>query len=196
MARYNTEQKEQTRERIVAAAGRTFRKGGYSGIGVDGLAKEAGVTSGAFYGHFESKKVAFEAALVAGLSEVSSSIARLQQENGAQWWEVFAKFYMNNRRTCDLAESCALQSLTPEIGRSDETIRAIFENELLKIAATINEGSVQKPSQVTKDNIWASLAMLIGGVTLARAVKDQSLSDEIAHAVQNRVIAMQNEQKD
>lgn len=190
MARYNTEQKEQTRERIIAAAGRTFRKGGYSGIGVDGLAKEAGVTSGAFYGHFESKKAAFEAAIVAGLSEVTSGITHLHQEYGANWWEAFAKFYMNNRRTCDLAESCALQSLTPEIGRSDETIRALFESELLKIVAASNESSAQKLDQSSKDKTWVSLAMLVGGVTLARAVKDEQLSDEIALAIQNAVIAM------
>lgn len=191
MARYNTEQKEQTRERIIAAAGRVFRKGGYSGIGIDGLAKEAGVTSGAFYGHFESKKAAFEAAVIVGLSEVKLAITSLQKDYGAKWWEVFAKFYMNNRRTCDLAESCALQSLTPEVGRSDETVRALFENELLKIAAAANEGSAQELDQSTKDKTWASLAMLVGGVSLARAVRDEKLSDEIGLAIQNAVIKLQ-----
>lgn len=190
MVRYKVEQKEQTRERIIAAAGRTFRKGGYSGIGVDGLAKEAGVTSGAFYGHFESKKAAFEAAIVAGLAEVSAGIAILQQEYGAKWWDIFSNQYMNHRRTCDLAESCALQSLTPEIGRSDEAVRAIFEKELLNIAAAANASPTQEISQETKDKTWASLAMLVGGVTLARAVNNEKLSDEIALAIQNAVIAM------
>ena len=42
-----SEKKQETRQRILDAAGRGFRKGGYDGIGVDGLAKQAGVTSGA-----------------------------------------------------------------------------------------------------------------------------------------------------
>jgi TetR/AcrR family transcriptional repressor of nem operon len=41
------------RERLVEAAGRGF------GAGVDALAKGAGLTSGAFYAHFDSKAEAF-----------------------------------------------------------------------------------------------------------------------------------------
>ena len=43
--------KQETRKRIINAASRGFRSNGYAGIGVDGIAKEAGVTSGAFYAH-------------------------------------------------------------------------------------------------------------------------------------------------
>ncbi len=47
--------KEETRKKIIAAVGRCFRKHGYAGIGVDGLAKNAGVTSGAFLFAFRFK---------------------------------------------------------------------------------------------------------------------------------------------
>lgn len=186
--RYKSGQKEQTYERIIAAAGRCFRKGGYSGIGVDGLAKEAGVTSGAFYGHFESKIAAFAAAITAGMAEVRSGIAYLRQEHGERWWTAFAKFYMNQKRTCDLTESCALQSLTPEVGRSEASIRALFETELLQIVRLASESASQTTDQQAIDKTWANLAMLIGGVTLARAVANEKLSEEIAMAIQNAVI--------
>lgn len=191
MVRYKLGQKEQTRERIITAAGRCFRKDGFSGIGVDGLAKEAGVTSGAFYGHFASKKAAFAAAIVSGLDEVRSAIASLQQAHGEKWWTAFARFYMNQKRTCDLSESCVLQSLTPEVGRSDEDMRTLFETELLKVIELANGVSSQTTDQRVSDKTWSNLAMLIGGVTLARAVKDEKLSNEIANAIQNAVIAAQ-----
>jgi len=181
--RYKPDQKEQTHKRMVAAAGRSFKQGGYSGVGVDGLAKEAGVTSGAFYGHFTSKKAAFKEAIVSGMDELYSAISNLQETYGETWWTEFAKFYTSQKRTCDLAESCALQSLTPEVGRSDEDVRDQFESSLLKIVALAN-------SKKDSDKTWASLAMLIGGVTLARAVKDEDLSNKIATAVKNEVIAM------
>lgn len=60
MARYTSTHKEESRARIVAAAGRAFRKQGYSGIGIDGLARKANLTHGGFYGHFASKAEAFE----------------------------------------------------------------------------------------------------------------------------------------
>ena len=62
--------KEETRKRILDAASRSFRTYGYTGVGVDGLAKEAAVTSGAFYSHFGSKSAGFDLALEAGLDEV------------------------------------------------------------------------------------------------------------------------------
>lgn len=178
--RYKQGHKEQTRNNIVAAAERSFKKCGFSGIGVDGLAKEAGVTSGAFYGHFDSKKAAFKAAIISGMGELGSAIEDLQQALGENWWPEFAKFYTSQKRTCDLTESCAMQSLTPEVGRSDEDIRALFETELLKVAELAN-------GKQDMDKTWASLAMLIGGVTLARAVKDEGLSNEIATAIKNEV---------
>ena len=46
------------RERLIEAAGRGFPHW-FGGIGVDGLAKAAGLTSGAFYIHFSSKREAF-----------------------------------------------------------------------------------------------------------------------------------------
>jgi TetR/AcrR family transcriptional repressor of nem operon len=187
MVRYKQDQKEQTRGKIIAAAGRCFKKDGYSGIGVDGLAKEAGVTSGAFYGHFDSKKSAFEAAILAGFDDVKTAITHFQQQFDETWWEEFAKVYMNQKRTCNLTESCPLQTLTPEVGRSDEAIRGLFEAELLKVLDVANQGSVQTSDLNTNEKTLANLAMLIGGVTLARAVKNEALANEIAMAIQNTV---------
>jgi len=187
--RYKPDQKEQTRKRIVAAAGRSFKKSGFSGVGVDGLAKEAGVTSGAFYGHFNSKEAAFIEAITSGIDELNSAITQLQQEYGENWWAEFADFYMGQKRTCDLNESCALQSLTPEVGRSGKAIRGLFETELLKIIKLASGEQKGKMSKTDIDRTWSSLAMLIGGVTLARAVKDEGLSDEIATAVKNEIVA-------
>ena len=131
--RYTKEQKEEVRNRILQAASRSFKKGGYSGIGVDGLAKEAGVTSGAFYVHFKSKAEAFKASVVEGLEEVQHTLISLKKEHGTKWWTEFASIYMGQKRTCDLNKSCAMQSLTPEVGRFDDEAKMLYENELQKI---------------------------------------------------------------
>ncbi len=185
--RYKPEHKAQTRQRIVAAAERSFKENGYSGIGVDGLAREAGVTSGAFYGHFASKEAAFGEAIEEGLSTLYSAIENVKQQHGNSWWPEFAQFYTRQKRTCNLTESCALQSLTTEIGRSDPSIRALFESELLKIHKLASDNSQQNA-----DTTWASLALLTGGVSLARAVNNEALASEISDAVKNAVIALHN----
>jgi AcrR family transcriptional regulator len=115
--RYRAEHKQEAREKLLEAAGRGFRRLGYGGIGVDALAKEAGVTSGAFYGHFKSKDAAFETAALAGLEDLRAGIAALQAEQGARWAEAFIAFYLGERLTCALDASCGLQSLTPDVTR-------------------------------------------------------------------------------
>ena len=183
-----TEKKVQTRQRILDAAGRGFRKGGFGGVGVDGLAKEAGVTSGAFYVHFESKAAAFRESIIQGMSDVDGAIRQVQIEHGRAWWPTFVRFYLGTKRTCDLSESCGLQSLTPEVARSDATSRAGFEAELLKVATTIAAGPTSTDAPPDVESAWAALATLIGAVTLARAVNDPTLAEQIAAAAERALL--------
>ena len=188
--RYGPEHKEQARAKILAAVGRGFRRQGFGGIGVDGLAKEAGVTSGAFYGHFASKADAFEAAAVTGLTELRAAIEGLRAEAGDAWLARFVEFYVSARRTCELGESCALQSLTPEVARAGAATRAAYEAELVRVVEAVAEGLPRGTLAARRKLAWAILAMLSGGVTLARASDDAKLGAQIAAALKAAVSAL------
>jgi len=178
--RYAPEHKDAARAKLVDAAGRGFRRLGFGGIGVDGLAKEAGMTSGAFYGHFGSKAEAFEAAAVAGLVELRAAIAGLQEREGERWLATFVDFYLSTKRTCELGESCALQSLTPEVARAAPATRAAYEAELLRIVDAVAGGVPGASLEARRKLAWSILAMLAGGVTLARASDDPKVGGKIA----------------
>ena len=179
-----TKQKLQTRQRILEAAGRGFRKGGFGGVGVDGLAKEAGVTSGAFYVHFDSKAEAFREAVAQGMSDLKDGVRHFQATHGLTWWPEFVHFYLGTKRTCELPESCALQSLAPEVARSDASSRAAFEAELLKVATIVATGPLSNDAPSDVDAALAALAALAGAVTLARAVDDPAVAERIAAAAE------------
>ncbi len=49
------ERGQATRQKLVDAAIELFEKKGYNGVTVDDICRKAGVSKGAFYGHFESK---------------------------------------------------------------------------------------------------------------------------------------------
>lgn len=190
MARYKVEQKEQTRERIIAAAGRVFRKGGYSGIGVDGLAKEAGVTSGAFYGHFASKEDAFKEAVIFGLNELKVGLDYFQSEYGSKWIEPFIDFYLGEKLTCDLTKACSMPALTPEVSRSNNAIREVYQIELEKILEAIAKGLPQKKPEERSQRAWAFICLLSGGVTTIRALADKEFSNEAIQAIRKAAIAI------
>jgi TetR/AcrR family transcriptional regulator, transcriptional repressor for nem operon len=132
--------KEDTRDRILHAVSRGFRTRGYNGIGVDALAKDAGVTSGAFYGYFRSKEDAFLAAVVDGIDEYRAGIESLQANYGANWSVALADYYVGRKHREDLACGCALPTLSPEVIRSDQRVRSAYQAELIKLNAAIAAG--------------------------------------------------------
>jgi TetR/AcrR family transcriptional repressor of nem operon len=188
--RYRADHKEEARARMLNAAGRGFRRLGFGGIGVDGLAKEAGVTSGAFYGHFPSKAEAFKAAAVAGLVQLREAVEDLRVNEGDAWLEKFVDFYMSVRRTCDLGESCALQSLTPEVARADRDTKAAYEAELLGVVEAVAEGLSNGTLPARRKTAWAILSILSGGVSIARSAADPKTGSQIAAGVKGAVLAM------
>lgn len=61
---------------------------------------------------------------------------------------------------------------------------------LLVIIRTACTRHSQVTSEKTSTQAWADIALLIGGVTLARAVQAPELADEIAKAVVNAVVQL------
>lgn len=181
--------KEESRARILQSVGRGFRSRGFGGSGVDGLAKDADVTSGAFYAHFKSKADAFREAISVGLQDLTRGVEQMRQELGNRWRAGFIEFYLGDRRTCDLADSCALQSLSGEVARAGDDARQAYETELRAIIEAVAAGLEGKP-KARREEATALLALLVGGVTLARAVQDPALSNEIAAAVRKYALAL------
>ena len=161
--RYGPEHKEAARAKMLGAAARGFRRRGY-GVGVDELAKEAGVTSGAFYGHFGSKGEAFEAAALSGLTELCHAIQGFQTEHGDAWLGCFVDFYLSTKRTCELGGSCGLQTLTPEVARGDAKLKAAYEAKLLQVVEVAATGLPGKNAAARRKLAWGVLSILSGGV--------------------------------
>jgi TetR/AcrR family transcriptional repressor of nem operon len=187
--RYRSGHKEEARARMIAAAGRGFRRKGFGGIGVDGLAKEAEVTSGAFYGHFPSKDAAFKEVIASGIEELRAGVESFQTVHGDGWAEAFIEFYLSEKRTCELGESCALQSLSPEVARSDRDIRALYQAGMVKVVEQVAKGFREGSLAERRKRAWAFLSILSGGVTIARAVEDGDVATQIAKSIKASALA-------
>src|SRR5260370_22238498 len=125
MARSNKNEGD-ARTRLVEAAGRGFRTGGFGGTGVDALAKGAGLTSGAFYAHFDSKAEAFRLVVSDGLATLRNGIAAFQQRHGRGWRDPFVDFYLGERMGLGIDEGCGLPRFSSDLGRPDDGAPARF----------------------------------------------------------------------
>ncbi len=180
--------REKTHKRILDVAGESFKKCGYAGIGVDGIAKEAGVTSGAFYAHFGSKSGAFLAALEAGLNEVIETIPLYQNKHGEAWVAEFADYYLGTTHREDLAGGCAMTTLSPEVARSGEALRAVYEKKMTKIVDLMAAGLKGGTQQERRARAWSVLGILIGGLNVSRAMHQASGAKEVATACKTAAI--------
>jgi len=95
------------------------------------------------------------------------------------------RFYLSAKRTCDLSESCTLQTLPTEVARSDQESRAAFEVALREeVAQTVVDGPASPRVPRNLEAAYSALASLVGAVALARAVGSPTFADQIANAAE------------
>jgi len=164
------------RTELLAAAGRGFRTGGFGGVGVDALAREAGLTSGAFYSHFGSKAAAFRLALVDGLRGLREGFAGMRDQHGDGWLEPFVRFYLGEKMLVPLASACALPTLTIDAARSDQETRQAYEQALNLVVQDIAAAFGGADGRA---RAWRLLALLSGTAAMARALIDPVMKEEL-----------------
>ena len=176
--------KENSRIRLLDVLGKAFRRSGPSGTGVDGLAREAGMTSGAFYGHFKSKKEAFADVVELGVDKFRQGVAHFisQSPGRSIWIENLAAFYLGKGHRAAIESGCALPSLSVDVARADTRTRRIYANGLRR---TVDE---MVAAGLDRDKAWSLTSELVGAVVLARAAGSE-LGDEIAESVLRRLKA-------
>ena len=116
MVRYAKEHKQETKQRIIATAGRRLKRDGIDGSGVATLMKDAGLTNGAFYAHFASKDSLVATAIADQLHTLNANIVA-QADPGRAGLEQIVRWYLSPDHRDDREEGCPNAALLDEIGR-------------------------------------------------------------------------------
>src|ERR1700716_2840744 len=107
--RYPPDQKVKAREALVQAGARSLKTSGFNGIGVDGLAASAGVTSGAFYSNFTNKEAMLEAVIDAFVGEpFLSDSDSVTVTEGRSLLEDFVDDYISVHHSVAPADGCVM----------------------------------------------------------------------------------------
>jgi len=193
--RYSTSHRKETFERIVKAASRLFNERGYNGIGVDGIMKAVGLTAGGFYAHFRSKDALLAKALEAGSDRFYGVLlAGLDPTQPEEWLRAVIHRYLSRQHRDEIAEGCALTTLTADIARGPSSAQKLFEvyfNKLVdEIAAKLSAKNrkVKLSFEEAQDQAYALIAMSVGGIMLSRAVRSKELSDRIVLACRRAAV--------
>lgn len=178
--RYHSNHKAHTRLRIVAQARRAYLCHGEAGIGVDGIMKRAGLTAGGFYSHFESKDALFALALDDAFESSMKIFFRdLETLDGIDAINTLTRRYLSRDHRDDVAEGCPLPQLAADVARAGEPAQSIFETRLKELIGRIAPSLSPHGDQDSKEQALALLALYVGGMTIARALKGRPLSDQL-----------------
>jgi AcrR family transcriptional regulator len=175
--RYGKDHKQATRQRIVEAAGRRFKQDGIDGAGVATVMSDAGLTNGAFYGHFRSKEDLVANVLADQLRAQRQSFDA--QSSDRAGLEAFIRSYLSPEHRDQSADGCPSAALIDEIVRRPAATKRVFTDEL---AATMNDiASRLDPTDVeaARTDALALFGFMLGTLQLARALTDRDLSDQL-----------------
>jgi len=188
MARYSPEHKEATRRRMIETAGRRFKSDGIDGSGIATLVADAGLTNGAFYGHFTSKEDLVASVVTQQLADQVAVVDALP--TGLASVEAFLREYLSAAHRDDPAEGCPSAALLDEIGRCDATTRDAYTDGARSMIEAISRHLDEGDGRQTDERAIGMFTLLVGALQLARAVTDTELSDRILAAAYTQAMTI------
>jgi len=186
---WQADHKNVTRQRILSSASRLFSLNGYEDISINQVMADAGLTRGAFYSHFKSKSELHAKAIMSSANEISTFFSSTTIDD-------FIKSYLSKAHKEGEFVRCPLAFMIGDITQRDSEVRDTytkvfkgFVNNLVKADAEQNIGDEpeNKYSQVTAEALQKAV-LLIGGMTISRAINDDKLADQVLAACQSKIL--------
>jgi TetR/AcrR family transcriptional repressor of nem operon len=173
MSRTPNSQKEETHERIVDAAARALRRDGYEGVGVAEVMKEAGLTHGGFYAHFDSREALLVAALERASEESYQIVARVAEQRagkGVSAFRALVETYLGDEHLGSLEIGCPVAALGSEMARQSQILRDASAVRVQRLIAAVR--ALLPNATLTAARVVAST--LVGSLQLGRALGDNA----------------------
>jgi len=181
--RTNRTRKEATHERIVEAAARAIRRSGYDGTGVAEIMKEAGLTHGGFYAHFESREgMLAEAADRAGADGMAVLSRAAAAVPPAKALDAMLRAYLSKEHLQSVETGCAVAALGSEMPRQAPKVRRAATRRLKEMIDLVARQSPDWGQPGAHERALVTVATALGALVMARAVDDSKLSDAVREA--------------
>ena len=177
--RYPPDHKAKAREALLEAGMRSMKTTGFNGIGVDGLAAEAGVTSGAFYSNFPNKEAMLEAIIDTAVAEpfLSNTETASKTEVRRQLRKLL-DVYLAVEHVEDAADGCPTPALSADVARAGTPTREAYERKLTAWAQRIAD-CLDGARSDRERRAWGILSLMVGAITISRAMSDPTTQAEV-----------------
>ena len=181
--RYSKDHKIETHARIVKNASVLLREKGADGIGVAELMKEAGLTHGGFYAHFDSRDALIGEAFAHAMEQTTRRWRKkAEQAPAGQRLATIVNAYLTPSHRDDIGNGCALPALGTELLRANPKTRKAAISKLEEMIDMIAEQMSAATSKAARREAIATLSTMMGALVLARMAGTGEFSSEILAA--------------
>jgi TetR/AcrR family transcriptional repressor of nem operon len=173
----------------VRKASVRLREKGAHGIGVADLMKEAGLTHGGFYAHFDSREAlvieAFNYAMDRAMERWRKVAEQIPPEKRL---ETIVDFYLTALHRDDPGHGCSVPALGAEIARENAKTRRAFATRLEEMIDMMADQILDVPRKSARRQAMATIATMMGTMVMSRITGTGEISDEILAAGREAVL--------
>lgn len=178
----------QSHERILDAAARAVRRAGVAGLGVADVMKDAGLTHGGFYAHFESRDALLAEALEHAGSQSNARVRermRVRTEAGESAFRALVSEYLSEQHMDALELGCPVAAISSDMQRAQEDLREVSKRRVRGLSVLVEEAL---PSGTPPGSVWAIAAALVGALQMARVLGPEG-GNEVLRACRETLLA-------
>ena len=179
--------KQKTRAHIVETARKLFNQKGFEGVSIDTIMEAAGLTRGGFYNHFKNKEELYAEAVrsfLRGRGAEWRNAAGIDMQNlDPKMAEQMIEAYLSDEHLGDLEGQCPMIALPSDIARAGDKVGGSYQI-LLEAMVGLFEDSLSKMRDNPRQEALKLAALCIGGMTIARALPNSDMADDIRRAAQ------------
>lgn len=180
--------KELSHDRIVAAAARAIRRGGFEGVGVADIMKDAGLTHGGFYAHFDSRNAMLAEAIDRAGQESADRLTQaiaVRKSRGASDLRALVEAYLSDRHLDDIEAGCPVAALASEVPRQSPEVQQASTQRVHSLLAMVRRAL---PPDEPADNIAVIASQLVGALQLARTLGDKAQGQALLKATRQSLV--------
>jgi len=176
-------QKRLSHAKILASAAQLLRERGIAGASIADVMKGAGLTVGGFYAHFASKDALIDATLERAAAAIRERLfAQVDDAPTAERGEIVLTRYLSAAHRDAVTEGCPLPAIVGDVATTAHVHRETLRDQIDLFVSEL-EGHLPHGGKLSRRVLAVALvALMYGGLTLARSVRGTALSDEILAA--------------
>jgi TetR/AcrR family transcriptional repressor of nem operon len=171
--------KAASHDRILDIAAAQIRRDGVDSLSVAELMKEAGLTHGGFYRHFDSREVLVAEAAQRALSQGSARAIAAADLGGRRGYTAVVNGYLSAQHRDHPESGCAVATSAEDIARVGGAARTAYSQQVREYLTVLERLIDKQGSPAGRREAVLTLSVLVGALSMARAIDDPALSEQI-----------------